>query len=75
MKIKELNLTEKEKDVLREIKIPKKIPQIAAILDVTYGTAYTKLVVWEAKGWISKIPKVGKRSAMYHVNQSEVELD
>lgn len=73
MKIGELGLNEMEEDVLREMVSPISIAQVAAILGLTYVTAFGRVQVWEAKGWIKKI-KRGRKSVFY-LNQDILEID
>lgn len=74
MKLKDLKLKEKDRLVLEEMQTPKEIAEVAAILDCSYHTAYAKLLVWNAKGWVRKITQQGKCSK-YYLNQDLLEVD
>lgn len=67
MKIKDLRIKEREKMVLEDLKNPLGIAQVAAILDVGYGTAAMKLKVWEAKEWVIRIKRFDG-TLVYHLN-------
>ncbi len=69
--IKNLNISEKDKICFEELKIPKTIAEIAVILDTTYNYAFTKVKVWEARGWVKRIQS--KRAVKYYLNGDELQ--
>lgn len=72
MRIEEIEIKENEREALRNMISPKSIAEVAALLDIAYNSAYGKLAVWEAKGWVRKI-KV-KKGTRYHLNQNIIEI-
>jgi len=72
MNLKELKIKEQERNILAELVNPKTIAEVAAILENSYTTAFTKLVVWEAKGWVIKL-KIG-RGTKYYLNQDIIQI-
>lgn len=73
MKIEELNKSDKDKALLRELETPKTIAQVAAILNCTYSYASMKLMVLLEEGFVKK-QKAGKK-AIYFLNQDVIELE
>ena len=73
MKIEELKINPKDKELLKELANPKTIAECAAILGTSYNYTSTKLKVWEAMRLVKKMPKLGKE-VKYFLNQDEVEL-
>jgi hypothetical protein len=72
MEIDELNLSDKEKQILAELETPKTIAQVSALGDWGYSTGFTKLKVWEAKGWV--IGQQVGRLKKYYINQDVLQL-
>jgi DNA-binding Lrp family transcriptional regulator len=72
MKITELNIPQKDRQLLMELEFPKTIAEIAARLDISYNYASTKLMVLKEKGWIKRT-KVGKLSK-YYLDRDRIEL-
>ena len=72
MKIEDLKISEKEKGILIELSEPKEAAEVAALLDISYNTASTKLKVWFFKEWVKKI-KV-KKLVKYYLNQDVLEI-
>ena len=73
MNIPDLKISDKEKMVLGEMQDVKSIAQVAALLESSYGSAFTKLLVWEARGFVKKIKK--GRQNFYHLNQDEIQIE
>jgi len=73
MNLKDLKLKEKDRLALEEMQTSKTIAEVAVILGCSYHTAFTKLLVWEAQGWIRKI--VQGRHSKYYLNQDLFEVD
>ena len=73
MNIADLKITDKEKMVLGEMQDIKSIAQVAALLECSYGSAFTKLLVWEARGFVKRLKK--GRQNFYYLNQDEVQIE
>ncbi|MBI2628619.1 hypothetical protein HYW74_00875 [Candidatus Pacearchaeota archaeon] len=72
MNLKDLKINNKEREILGNMQNPKTIAQIAAESEEKYMQALTKLMVWEAHGWIKKIKR--GRQSLYYLNQEVIEL-
>ncbi len=69
MKIKELEISQREKDCLNQLYTRRDIAQIAALLDVAYSTAFQRMKIWEAKDWI-RLLKDGRGRVGYVLNST-----
>jgi predicted transcriptional regulator len=72
MKIEELSINKKEKQLLLESIEPKTISQLAARIGARYNSTSTLLMVLCERKFLQKIKK-GKQT-FYYLNQDEVEL-
>lgn len=72
MKIEDLKISQKDKDLLEYLKAPRTIPEVAFFLGTNYNYASTKLMVLLAGNLIIKIKSF--RKVRYYLNQDEVEL-
>lgn len=73
MRVDELEIKDQDKIALKSLVTPKEIAQVAALMGIAYCSAFTKLCVWSAKGWLNK-NKVG-RHTRYYLNQNEVTVN
>ncbi len=75
MKIDDLKISERDKDLLKELVNPTTIAKVAAIINTSYNYASTKLKVFHAKEWITKIPLGwGRRETLYLLNRDNLEV-
>ena len=74
MKIEELNKSQKDKNLLSELRSPKSIAECAVILGTSYNYASTKLSVFVAEGSVKKI-KSFNNTTKYYLDQDKFELD
>ncbi len=72
MKIEELNISSREKQLLMELREPKTIAQIAAIIRTSYNYTSTLLMVLYAGNFIKKMKR--GRQTLYFLNQDEVKI-
>ena len=72
MKLEELNLNLKDKNLLRELAEPKTIAQCAAIMETSYNYISTKLKVLLARNLVKKLKR--NKETRYYLNQDEITL-
>jgi len=74
-KIDDLKISDKDKNLLKELVKPMRIALVAATIDTSYNYASTKLKVFHAKEWVIKIPpSYGRREIFYLLNKDNLDV-
>lgn len=72
-KISDLNISDEYKKVLAFLVKPHTIAQACALIDCSYSTMSHLLLIWEAKGWVRKIP-MRQKGYLFVLNTENVRL-
>ena len=72
-KLADMDIEDREKDVLAKAFKGVNIAEAAVILNVGYTRAWQKLAIYVAKGWLSKRKTLGKKP-IYILNRERLSL-
>jgi len=75
IKLSEIEIKDRDKEILAFLINPKSIAQVAAQFDLCYLAAQRKLAVWSAKepSWIIGA-KISQNRKLYRLNQAVIRL-
>lgn len=72
-KICDLDISLEHKKLLASFVKGRSIADVAVFIDKSYNTANHMLLLWEARGWIRKVP-MRNRKSVYVLNSEKVRL-